>query len=1248
MLLLTVSLFLCLILSTVGAGAQTSDDHGNTFASATPLSLGTSIAGRIDPGDDADAFKLDLSSRPGTTDVWIYTTGDLDTRGALYDVDPQNPFLTNDDSFITGRRYNFHLRATLPPGIYYVGVFSFDRITTGDYTLHAEAVTDPGGTISTATRLNLSIPTPGSIGTPNDADYFRLDLSKATHLYLYALSVDGELIAGYPVDTSDRFVHSNVHVEDGWFFIRDEFGPGTHYIKVQTLTSVTSHPVPYTIHAFEESAYPEFLEYCQAQTRALNDPQIGDSLYGCQWHLQNRSGEDINVEPVWTEGFKGEGVNIAVVDDGMDFNHEDLTDNVNTSLNHDYADIGSIFFPFAHHGTYVAGVIAARDNGLGVRGVAPRATIYGYNHLLDPTILSEIDAMTLNSALTAVSNNSWGHVEGPGLGHASSFWERAVDSGVGNGHGGKGVFYTWATGNGHQVGDNSNLDELANYYGVTAVCAVNDSDTRASYSEIGANIWVCAPSGESTIAENREVVTTENSDRYVYDFSGTSASTPIVSGVAALMRDANPNLTWRDLKLILATSARKNDTTNTGWEDGAQKYGVTSATDRYHFNHEYGFGVVDAKAAVDMAKGWTNAPPLKSRTATSGNLNATITDAPESGRLTAVTHNLSLNTDDINFIEFVEVNVAFRHRSFRDLKIELVSPAGTSSTLAVSFDTVNDNDPSTDFVPLNGTFRLGSARHLGEDPNGTWQLRVIDEIPVVSGIWDSWSITAYGHSSTPVDTSECATQGAVADAVQNPGLVSDCEALLEARDVLVGTGTSLNWSADTPISGWDGVTAEGTPARVAELSLGNMGLRGTLPIELGDLDGLKHLNLGTVLEVCEADVCRETGEHDHNSLTGAIPAALGSLAGLESLSISRNQVSGPLPEQLGNLSNLRLLALGDNQLSGAVPTWLGGLTSLEGLYLWGNEFSGPIPAELGNLSKLTQLGLGSNRLSGGIPNSLGNLTRLDRLNLQANRLTGSIPTQFTSLTSLEKLYLNDNQLTGQIPSWLGSLSNLEDLRLSQNQLTEQVPESLGQLTSLTTLSLWSNQLTGMIPASLVRLTSLEKLYLSQNQFTGCIPPALQSVQDNDLADITLPFCVSPTVSLSNASAGIPVRINSPISVTATFSEPVTGFTVADVSVANGSTSNFVGSDGDFVFNFNVTPNAIGVVTADVHADVATDAEGNGNSAAVQLSLGMPYDDDNDGGISSIEVLEAVRDYFSGLLTGQQILEIVRLYFSSPG
>ena len=93
-----------------------------------------------------------------------------------------------------------------------------------------------------------------------------------------------------------------------------------------------------------------------------------------------------------------------------------------------------------------------------------------------------------------------------------------------------------------------------------------------------------------------------------------------MSGVVALMRSVNPALTWRDVKLILAASARKNDPGNSGWEEGALRYGSTTA--RYSFNHEYGFGMVDAAAAVDLAAaavdltdGWTNAPAMRTTTA---------------------------------------------------------------------------------------------------------------------------------------------------------------------------------------------------------------------------------------------------------------------------------------------------------------------------------------------------------------------------------------------------------------------------------------------------------------------------------------------------------------------------------------------------------------------------------------------------------------------------------------------------------
>ena len=140
----------------------------------------------------------------------------------------------------------------------------------------------------------------------------------------------------------------------------------------------------------------------------------------------------------------------------------------------------------------------------------------------------------------------------------------------------------------------------------------------------------------------------------------------------------------------------------------------------YHFNHEYGFGMVDAAAAVELAKEWKNVPPLESTTEESGSTITRVPDAPASGSPTTVTSTLTVDSE-IDFIEFVEINASFSHVSFRDLDIELVSPSGQVSKLAESFDTLTDSDDETDFITLLGKLRFGSAKHLGEDPNGQWQ-----------------------------------------------------------------------------------------------------------------------------------------------------------------------------------------------------------------------------------------------------------------------------------------------------------------------------------------------------------------------------------------------------------------------------------------------------------------------------------------------------------------------------------------------
>ena len=644
-----VYVVVCLVLNTGGVWGQSADDHGDTFHTATDLPLGSSVAGHIDPGDDVDFFRLDLSQRSRSTDVWIYATGDLDTDGWLYDHNG-NLIVANGAGLIGNQRTNFHLRWVLPRGVYYLAVGSHPDSTTGerptgDYRVHARAATDPGNAAGTATRLNVNSLAPGKIDPARDADYFRIDLPEHTNLVIHAVNLflyregDNEELALIPpeplaleaLDATGAVLSVNADTlptiltgnrRQFGFYIRDDFGPGTYYFKVTTPASVASHPVRYTIHAYEDTVYTKLIEDCEAGTRALNNPGITDPLYSCQWHLNSRGTGHINVEAAWAQGVTGEGVNVAVVDDGMYFTHEDLKDNVDTSRNHDYTGSGSIYSPLEHHGTHVSGIIAARDNGIGVRGVAPRATVYGYNYLAGPTtVFHEADAMARNRATTAVSNNSWGPRAGPGLDQASSFWEQAVKAGIGTGYSGKGVFYVFSAGNGHEEGDDSNLSEQKSFYGVTAVCAVNDHDTRSSFSELGANLWVCASSNDLSNL-HQGILTTENNNRYYEKFGGTSAAAPIVAGVAALMRDATPDLTWRDLKLILAATARKNDPSSPGWQEGARKYGSASASDRYQFNREYGFGMVDAGAAVDLARRWITAPPLQeTRAHASGRLN---------------------------------------------------------------------------------------------------------------------------------------------------------------------------------------------------------------------------------------------------------------------------------------------------------------------------------------------------------------------------------------------------------------------------------------------------------------------------------------------------------------------------------------------------------------------------------------------------------------------------------------------------
>lgn len=220
------------------------------------------------------------------------------------------------------------------------------------------------------------------------------------------------------------------------------------------------------------------------------------------------------------------------------------------------------------------------------------------------------------------------------------------------------------------------------------------------------------------------------------------------------------------------------------------------------------------------------------------------------------------------------------------------------------------------------------------------------------------------------ESNPCANSIVVSESQDYPTLVADCEVLLGLRDRLAGD-RSLNWSADIPITQWDGIAVG--DSGVKTLELGDSELTGVIPPELGQLSQLEWLSL-----------------YD-NELTGVIPAALGQLSQLEWLDLGGNVLIGSIPPELSRLNQLEWLDLSGNVLIGTIPPELSQLIALRGLYLYGNQLIGPIPLELSQLTNLRGLRLDDNGLTGVIPPALGRLTELEELNLDGNALIGCTP-----------------------------------------------------------------------------------------------------------------------------------------------------------------------------------------------------------------------------------------------------------------
>ena len=729
---------------------------GATAATAQTVTLGEPALGRIQLVRGLSEDNYFTFTLTATTDVAIMASGFVDVIGELRDSGQTVLGSENGSGFLGAD--GFLLRRSLPADTYYVRVRARAYNGAGPYVLLIDEAGDAGGSSSVAaTPLAFGNPLVARISSDTEEDYYRFTLDAETYVRFLAqplgdsFALEATLyddqntdLSAYTVDRADYARHGEPYAAG----ILEKLEAGTYTLRIKAPSGETGGP--YLVFAQVDTDQAAIIAGCKAttdaQTNALTDP-----LSGCQWPVKNTNqyggdGDDINIESVWAAGKLGAGVNIAIVDNGIHADHEDLVDNIVAARNHDYYGFGPD--ALATHGTLVAGLIAARDNDIGIRGVAPRASIYVYNLTADEDKIAdnEADAMTRHMADTAVSNNSWSFPDDGDLHSPTAAWEEAVERGVTEGFGGKGVFYVWAAGNGGSE-DNSNLDGRANFYAVTAACATGWRNRITDHSERGSNLWVCAPAGYSSeLRVSPLVTTTTTGHRYTRNQGGTSAAAAIVSGVAALVRAENPDLTWRDVKLILAASASRNNPVHGKWEQGARKYRSTSQ--RYWYSHNYGFGTVDAAAAVGLAAGWTTnvppLPPLRTVEAASGPVDTPLEDAivEDIRPGSTVSSTITLPDGYVEFIEFIEVEVTMAHPSVRDLRIVLESPSGAVSVLSTAV--IQDHQSPV----FDGSFRFGSARHLGEDPGGTWTLRVTDRLPGHSGTFASWKIKAYGHSET--------------------------------------------------------------------------------------------------------------------------------------------------------------------------------------------------------------------------------------------------------------------------------------------------------------------------------------------------------------------------------------------------------------------------------------------------------------------------------------------------------------------
>lgn len=271
---------------------------------------------------------------------------------------------------------------------------------------------------------------------------------------------------------------------------------------------------------------------------------------------------------VHTNGNKGTGINIAIIDTGINYNHPDLCDNYKGG--YDFVNDDADPLDDNGHGTHCAGIIAAADNDIGVIGVAPEANLYslkmvnstGSGNVSD--LIAAIEWAIETRKDTDTSNDIQIISMSLGLNSGVTALETACSQAYNSG-----ILLVAAAGNdGNRGGTGNTVDYPGAYSSVIAVTATNSADKRASFSSTGPAVELAAP-GVNILSTYQDSFASLN---------GTSMACPHVAGTAALVLAANPSFTNSKIRDRLAQTA-----TDLG----------TPGRDKL-----YGYGLVNTKAAA--------------------------------------------------------------------------------------------------------------------------------------------------------------------------------------------------------------------------------------------------------------------------------------------------------------------------------------------------------------------------------------------------------------------------------------------------------------------------------------------------------------------------------------------------------------------------------------------------------------------------------------------------------------------------